>query len=250
MSRSEAQARKDLIESKYENTDWCKFNSTAQKRILLEPQVVAALKEKGYINLGVIEPDLPTQDIVNMIGPTEHIPGLSLVQKLSPKTSSEYPRNTYSGNFGLNDFPLHTDLAHWKVPPRYLLLRCIVPDPSVKTFMINGRNITDSLSPEIVSRALFAPRRPLDGKLFLLRFYSDGIIRWDSTFVVPKNDAAQILAEKIKEIELQSLPNIALEQKGQILLIDNWNILHGRQAIKNLKTDRLIERVYLSGVFT
>src|SRR2546423_858394 len=50
--------------------------------------------------------------------------GIPSVQVLHPRPQAEAPRNQYSGTFGLGEFPLHTDLAHWSRPPRYLMLRC------------------------------------------------------------------------------------------------------------------------------
>jgi Taurine catabolism dioxygenase TauD, TfdA family. len=39
--------------------------------------------------------------------------------------TNEVRLNQYSGNYGLAEFPLHSDLAHWAVPPRYFMLRCV-----------------------------------------------------------------------------------------------------------------------------
>src|SRR5262245_32192863 len=60
-----------------------------------------------------------------------------LVQHLIPRASST--PNTYSGIYGLDRFPFHTDLAHWRMPPRYLLLRCVVGYADVPTLLVDGQ---------------------------------------------------------------------------------------------------------------
>src|SRR6202000_1586974 len=36
----------------------------------------------------------------------------------------EAPRNTLSSRHGTGAFPFHTDGAHWREPPRFLILHC------------------------------------------------------------------------------------------------------------------------------
>lgn len=65
---------------------------------------------------GCLPPRLPTRNSEepNFIG-TPLIPwDGSLVQELTPRASST--PNTYSGIFGLDRFPFHSDLAHWAEP--------------------------------------------------------------------------------------------------------------------------------------
>ncbi|WP_292223480.1 TauD/TfdA family dioxygenase [Mesorhizobium sp.] len=90
-----------------------------------------------------------------------------LVQTLVPL--SEAAPNSYSGIFGLNRFPFHSDLAHWCTPPRYLLLRCVTGYSDIPTLLIDGHDLIDAVTLDILARAIFTPRRPRDGSISLLR---------------------------------------------------------------------------------
>ncbi len=79
------------------------------------------------------------------------------VQQLKPKKKG-IQSNLYSSHFGLDYFPLHTDLAHWATPPRYLMLRCIKGCPSVKTHILPFNKILNDLQNLSVNRAIFSTR--------------------------------------------------------------------------------------------
>lgn len=86
----------------------------------------------GYAVLSGIAPGRSTDRVAARLGDIMLPWGGELVQELTSRAIST--PNTYSGIFGLERFPFHTDLAHWPIPPRYLLLRCIrgyedVPPP-------------------------------------------------------------------------------------------------------------------------
>ena len=47
------------------------------------------------------------------LGSVVRLPGVTEVQVLTRRHTDHAPPNTYSGHFGVQAFPLHTDLAHW-----------------------------------------------------------------------------------------------------------------------------------------
>lgn len=145
------------------------------------------LESDGFVDLGNFYPQKTSAETVECIvkeigcklwGPTE---------SLTVNATDTKPLNTYAGNFGLGQLPLHTDLAHWNTPPRYLMLRCIVGDPTVATLVVHHRNAIGEFPNSIVDRALFRPRRRLDGQMFLVRLRDKGIFRWDQLFLKPDN---------------------------------------------------------------
>jgi L-asparagine oxygenase len=69
----------------------------------------------------------------------------------------------YSGIYGLGCFPFHTDLAHWRVPPHYLLLRCMTGYSDVPTLLVDGQALIDAVTLDVLIRAIFMPRRPRNG---------------------------------------------------------------------------------------
>src|ERR1035437_5471538 len=98
-------------------------------------ELVAA---EGYAFLPQFRPDLPTTMALGLLGQIDFVEGIRAVQTLTPLRVTDSTPNTYSGNFGTGEFPLHTDLAHWVIPPRYIALRCISGTASVGTMLLDG----------------------------------------------------------------------------------------------------------------
>lgn len=210
------------------------------------PSLLDQLHADGYVEIGDTDPSVSTlhfaQQVCSVIGAVMPETMESLVA--SHKDSK--PLNTYGGNYGYGQLPLHTDLAHWYRPPRYVLLRCVSGTSSVATHLFGRRQLEDWIPQSLMKRALFSPRRRLDGKLFLLRMIESQLLRWDQLFLKPQNTAALEVVERMREIA-SALPvtSVTLARAGQTLLIDNWAVLHGRSAILPSATNRKLDRLYL-----
>jgi L-asparagine oxygenase len=200
---------------------------------------------------------LPTESsskAMAKLGRVQKLPGVNVIQELTPKDSADSPPNIYSGNFGYDDFPFHTDLAHWFLPPRYLALRCIEGAPDVKTRLIDSREIIKALGKDVLCRALFMPRRPIDMKRSLLRLleqckHGEWRFRWDSLFIVPATKHSAITRDAILQNLSAAAPHeFVLEKPGDTLIVDNWRMLHARSAVPLNQLSRKIHRVYLSSI--
>jgi L-asparagine oxygenase len=174
-----------------------------------------------------------------------------LVQRLVPRAEAE--PNTYSGIYGLNRFPFHSDLAHWRTPPRYLLLRCVTGYADVPTLMIDGQDLIDAVTLDILARAIFKPRRPRNGSVSLLRLcdpVEDIVrIRWDEVFLKPASKIGEVADLRVREWLSTCTPTtLSLAETHDTLLIDNWRMLHARSPIRLGQENRTIERVYLEAL--
>ena len=206
------------------------------------------LNMRGYVFLRNHQPGLNTVEVALNLGrlltPWEG----GFVQSLVPR--AEATPNTYSGIYGLKRFPFHTDLAHWRTPPRYLLLRCITGYADVPTLLIDGRALINAVTLDILGRAIFKPRRPRGGTVDLLRLCepSDDShrLRWDEVFLKPASKIGDIANLRVLEwIATREPTPISLTNKCDTILIDNWRMLHARSPISAGREDRAIERVYL-----
>ena len=81
------------------------------------------------------------------------------VQTLVPQRANKSEENRYSGVFGLSEFPLHTDLAHWARPPRYILLRCKKGSSAVATTLLSDSALLSMFGHDFLQRALFCGKR-------------------------------------------------------------------------------------------
>lgn len=217
--------------------------------------VVEDVIEQGF---SLIRSFLPTQDTISAastLGALFTAQGINQKQVLTPKKVSDSTPNTYSGNFGVADFPMHTDLAHWKNPPRLLVLRCIVGATSVKTRMIDFSKLASEGESSELRQILVQPRRPVDGSRSLLAVLDISEVgtfryRWDALFLEPATLLSGRKFSVLKDlIENHQKIEICLENPGDTLVVDNWRMLHGRSSVTDVAVARKIERVYLSSLF-
>jgi L-asparagine oxygenase len=209
-----------------------------------------SLRYNGYACLERFSPDLSTLELARKVGSTEEIAGVPLVQKIIPREEMRAPRNVYSGNYGLGAFPLHTDLAHWHVPPRYMILRCITPAPQVFTRVVDFTRCLAGVSEGTIQRAQFVPRRKLSGKKHLLRLCQriadHHLWRWDELFIIPANsEAIEIRNHLSSAMAKCGGATISFLHYADTLIIDNWRMLHGRSPVPTTDLSRVVERVYL-----
>ncbi len=216
--------------------------------------VAGRVRAQGFAHLSALEPEETTEAIAirlgEIIAPGRH----AAIQTLRPRTAAEAAPNTYSGQYGMNDFPLHTDLAHWPSPPRYFLLRCVVGAEAVPTLLVDSAFLISRVSAVSLARGLMVSRRPIEGKIRLLALRQrtdngEWLLRWDRTFIRPASDAGASAAARLTAA-LAEAPRqlVTLQAPGDTLIVDNWRMLHGRGPIPRAARARLIERAYLSGL--
>ena len=214
---------------------------------------------RGYVFIPEWEVGCPTEEVANRIGTVlsigDLLPGSGIpdVQRLIPREKSVEFSNQYSGEFGLKNFPLHTDLAHWTRPPRYFMLRCIQGSPKVSTTLCPTASITSTFGRSRLQTALVKPRktgRYVKSILLNLAFSPEvkSALRWDSLFLTSMNNDAHEFRRFMSELGSQFIEErVVLANLGDTLLIDNWCMLHGRDSVPAGET-RIIERVYMAEI--
>lgn len=217
------------------------------------PQIAEAIATQGYALVRGHRPDLPSFEALSDFGQIDTVEGLNSVQTLVPHELTEAPPNTYSGNFGVAEFPLHTDLAHWAVPPRFLALRCIHGSESVATRLLDGWTLTEQFRPELLRTILVQPRRPMrNGKQLLqllerVESSEHFRIRWDTVYLRPATShSAEHYAHVFEFLSRTEPSEFILLERGDTLVIDNWRCLHGRASAPESAKTRQIDRAYLT----
>lgn len=221
-------------------------------------KIASRVRADGYCFITQLNPDADTQGIAKSLGSVVDIPSLlpnadiESLQTITPKLSSQAQRNSYSSEFGLGIFPLHTDLSHWARPPRYFVLRAIAGAPDVQTILLPATALISVFGTTTLARALVRPRHARSsGELVALPllFEVDGKqgLRWDNTFVTPLNAAATQVAEfmALARWDCSLEISVTFIAPGDTLIVDNWRFLHGRSAVPPGSTNRRLERVYL-----
>lgn len=210
------------------------------------------LASSGFSVIRGFAPHAASIDAARRLGDVDSVEGLDPVQTLIPHPVHESSPNTYSGNFGRSNFPLHTDLAHWARPPRYLALRCIRGAPQVATLLLDGQALVASVGADALRRALVQPRRPMRNGKQLLRLLerfvdsSRSLLRWDSLYLRPASNMAASVCEGVHDFLSRVQPvEVTLIEPGDTLIIDNWRCLHGRSSATEDAGARRIDRVYV-----
>jgi L-asparagine oxygenase len=222
--------------------------------------VLLAVKQNGFHLIRGFAPGLSTLEVATALGTVisvrELLPtsGIRTVQSLRPRNTHEVGKNQYSGHFGMETFPLHTDLAHWALPPHYLVLRCIIGSNDVFTHILPWARILDLIGAATLRKAVFTPRSGRHGRAGLVRAMSqhglDEVLRWDPIFLRPINHHARTLASVMLDSTWDSkVTKILLLEPGDTILIDNWQMMRGRGRVLPQSLTRRVERVYLSEVY-
>jgi L-asparagine oxygenase len=222
-------------------------------------EFLADLERTGQAFLPSWQVGRKTAEIAATIGRVVNVPSLlpgaviPTIQTLVPRQRKDSLPNQYSAAFGLSEFPLHTDLAQWYRPPRYLLLRCVSGGAGVATRVLPVSSLADVIPVGVLRRAVVRPRRVRPGHasvLLPLVFHSwkDGFaLRWDSMFVVPMNDAGRRVAEAMATTGWDAqITSHYLTNPDDTLILDNWRCLHGRGEVGVAGMTRRLERAYIS----
>lgn len=219
-----------------------------------ESTLASTIASNGFVFLKRWHANLSSEEILTRTGRAQAFRNASPVHRLLPQTDAT--PNTYSGIYGLKDFPFHSDMAHWRTPPRYLMLRCIKGHESVVTSVADGHEIVSHVGDVQLARALVKPRRPLNGAIPLLSLYRPqcgerpSLLRWDEKFIIPASQMGErgmtLLRQALDEVTITST---SLCDQGDTLLIDNWRMLHGRSVVPSEHSDRIIERAYLGEIY-
>lgn len=212
---------------------------------------VEALKNLGWVTITI--PDLTDFDrslikIAMTLGEPRRLRNSGeIVQKLSPTHAYSAHPNSLSARHSFGAFPMHIDTAHWPKPCRYVILGCSnVGNGARKTKLLDFKSL--SVSKLEIDLLHSTPFRIVNGRN---SFYSSVLsthrdfIRYDPGCMTPtsssSNKVLEILSEErwgkeIKEIEWKA---------GNVLIIDNWRILHGRSVAPKKDVDRLLHRILI-----
>ena len=217
--------------------------------------IITKLAVDGFAMINARLPEISGPSAFSGLGAVVRLPGVADVQVLTPRHTNHAPANTYSGFFGIQAFPLHTDLAHWFLPPRYFALRCVIGSRSVSTSLLDVKELISVVGRQHLIRVLVRPRHPLKRNQPLLRLLSsreDGsqLFRWDSLFVVPATNGSQAICENIADGLASIEPvEVLLENPGDTLILDNWRMLHGRSQVPIANEVRRVERAYFGAIY-
>lgn len=168
---------------------------------------------------------------------------------VSANNGSSARKGSFSHNFGFNFFPLHTDTAFWDIPAR-LMVMWSPKVSATSTTLMPWHKIIDSIpngKREIINDAIFTLYTYEYVKYCSLKLLTSGItgFRYDPNIMNPANKQAEEFVFYynlfIQETDLDEFK----WSGSNALIVDNWNVLHGRKIVENTKENRRIYRAYV-----
>ena len=199
------------------------------------PTFLTALAESGWSapTKGSLDADAVVKElgrIGNMLGARVAGRADALEEVIQPQAPGDAHPRSLSAQFGLGALPFHVELSHRPRPCRYLLLGCLEPGvPSAATMLLDWRSL-DFLPDELH----FLESAPILVRTGRRSFYSTllsperAFLRYDPGCLEAVDERGQAALDLVQRRLSAGVPYIHQWRRGDILVIDNWRILHGR----------------------
>jgi len=169
--------------------------------------------------------------------------GGKLVEPIVPRDKKNAEPSSLSAVHGLGELPMHIDTGHYLQPARFLLLGCVRPGTSgTKTRLIDTRKL--EFYPDQLALLHSAPFLVRSGRR---SFYSTILdrarpyFRYDPGCMEPVERLGEKAMATMRGAIARSPVEFHQWRVGEILMIDNWRMLHGRTP--SAEDGRLLLRV-------
>ena len=173
--------------------------------------------------------------------------GRILVESLRPTIKERAKPSSLSRQYSTGTFPLHADTAHWTTPCRYVVLGCADSGGADRaTLLLDTSDLP--FEDRERDRLYSTPFRVTNGRR---SFFSTILskkrpyIRLDPGCMSPVTPAgAQALATLSKDKWATEVVRFQWSI-NDILIIDNWRVLHGRVASSEKDDTRELHRILI-----
>jgi Taurine catabolism dioxygenase TauD, TfdA family len=169
------------------------------------------------------------------------------LQTLSPRSEHDARAATLSRKFGYGELPLHCDTAHWPVPCRYIVLACVTAGcVEAPTILLDSFATNLSDEEHLLTRsASFIVRNGRNSFYANLIDRDRPFIRIDPGCMEPAAECS-IEAMRLYSYERQRGQVAKFHWKaGDVLIVDNWRMLHGRGNTSVADPNRRLLRAYV-----
>lgn len=152
------------------------------------------------------------------------------VTKLAPVTPEQAPARSHSALVGTGSQPLHTDGAHRRRPPRWIVLHSEQPN-------LTPTSLCRLRSPLSGDGGISMPLAAAKGGIFIVDAGPDRFLatlytessgwRWDPDCMTPSDQRAREAMKVLSQLSNEAVDHEWVDP-NQFLLIDNWQVLHAR----------------------
>lgn len=220
--------------------------------LLATSELMRGLDETGWATASIDGDEEVTLESLEMLGDQlgslVHGRGGSKVETIVPTLRERAHLRSLSAAHGLDPLPLHVELSHRIQPCRFVAFACLDPGvPSVATTILDRRAMDFSAEERALLRNAVVFVR--SGRR---SFYSsilpadERFLRFD-TGCMEAIDAAGCRAIEMVEDRLARCAPVQHHwHPGDILVLDNWRVLHGRGSAEGCFGRRIL-RILIDG---
>lgn len=171
--------------------------------------------------------------------------GADLVDRLMPTEGHAANPRSLSKRYSTGEFPLHVDTAHWLTPCRYVMLACVCPGKAGRpTLLLDPEKLR--LEQRHTALLQSTPLRVTNGRYSFFSTIlsrSRQFVRYDpGCMTAATPDGAEALAV-FSRCQWPDFVEEVRWEPGQMIVLDNWRLLHGRGQAKDLDSDRILLRL-------
>jgi hypothetical protein len=200
-----------------------------------QPTLLASLTQRGWVRHVAESADADAvldeiRRLGDLLGTRAGGRGGAPEEVVRPQTSDDAHPRSLSAQYGLNPLPFHVELSHRPRPCRYLLLGCIDPgSPSAVTMLLDW--LTLGFSSEELHLLAGAPIFVRTGRR---SFYSTvlppdrAFLRYDPCCLEAVDERGRSALSLVERRLALGSPDTHEWRRGDILIIDNWRVLHAR----------------------
>ncbi len=205
------------------------------------------LKTNGYVVFDIDKSRVGLSTIASIFGTVIHGDHGDIIQTLRAQEKGNGSYGSFTYKVGYDCFPWHTDTAYWSVPARYLLLTSDMPSPcatTVRSFASIATSIEEF--DYLVRRAVYLLDIPGKRRYLSPIIQEGGKIgyRLDLHIYRPMNHEAKQLSYLVQEQLLKEYYRVVWTGSN-VAVIDNWQMIHSREAAYNDK-NRVLKRIYIN----
>lgn len=156
------------------------------------------------------------------------------IEVLRPRLTDAQPASL-SAKFGLCELPPHIDGAHLPIPPRYLVLGCIeIGEEEVPTTIFDTRTAAFTTEEKkLLEAAVLFVRNGRKSFYSTILSKERQFIRFDLGCMETTGSLSEIALNLFRD-QLNRFDRIDINWSvGDLLVIDNWRMLHGRGVAMN-----------------
>jgi hypothetical protein len=170
--------------------------------------------------------------------------GRQHIEHIIPRDTASALAGSLSQKYGLAPLPLHTDTAHWTVPCRYLVMACFSSGPEpTPTILLDSKAVAINESESAAcTSAVFLIRNGRASFYGSILSQDRPFIRFDLGCMVPMSPEGADAGDAFSYTRNVSRIYRHDWRRGDILVFDNWRMLHGRGIDRETVQGRVLLR--------